>query len=109
MRYTDRGVTTSQNAVSGLRDEAGLELINTVGSWAPQLLPSGRQFARNARFLNWCGPVFGKRSQSQILCAERTTFRMLGMDYGLRSAPTMATAIAHFSKDRLCQAWRVPF
>ena len=27
-----------------------------------------------------------------------------GMDYGLRSAPTIATEITHFSEDRLCQA-----
>ena len=27
-----------------------------------------------------------------------------GLDYGLRSAPTIATEITHFSEDRLCQA-----
>jgi hypothetical protein len=27
-----------------------------------------------------------------------------GMDYGLRSALTIATEIMHFSEDRLCQA-----
>jgi hypothetical protein len=29
--------------------------------------------------------------------------------YRLRSAPSNVTAIKHFSEDRLCQAWRVPF
>jgi len=29
--------------------------------------------------------------------------------YGLRAAPISATEITHFSAERLCQAWRVPF
>jgi hypothetical protein len=29
--------------------------------------------------------------------------------YRLRTAPSNVTAIKHFSEDRLCQAWRVPF
>jgi len=45
--------------------------------------------------------------QSEAPCADAS--RRLGMDYGLRSAPTIATEITHFSDDRLCQAWRVPF
>lgn len=55
-----------------------------------------------------CGTASGK-CHTLKLCAKRNTSRMLGTDYGLRSAPTIATEITHFSEDRLCQAWRVPF
>jgi hypothetical protein len=55
-----------------------------------------------------CGTASGK-CRTLKLGAEHSTSRMLGMDYDLRSAPTIATEITHFSEDRLCQAWRVPF
>jgi hypothetical protein len=37
------------------------------------------------------------------LSARCYSSQMLGTDYGLRSAPTIATEIKHFSVDRLCQ------
>lgn len=66
-------------------------------------------YCRHARNgVSKCGTASGK-CHTLKLCAKRNTSRMLGMDYGLRSAPTIATEITHFSEDRLCQAWRVPF
>ena len=49
-------------------------------------------------------PVASDRPLQVLLSAGRYSSQMLGMDYGLRSAPTMAAAIKHFSEDRLCQA-----
>jgi hypothetical protein len=35
--------------------------------------------------------------------------RAATLRYGLRWAPRIATEMTHFSEERLCQAWRVPF
>jgi len=60
-------------------------------------------FSRNMGFTS------GIFLSCQRLCAKGNTNRTPGMDYGLRSAPTIATEITQFCEDRLCHAWRVPF